>query len=102
MTVPANERAFDSVVQPCPLDTAAQPQHWIEIELLGEDDKGIPYEAYVLRLPDGQEVEGYLDKEGLARLDGIASAGNCLLSFPDRDKDAWFGLDGQDAVVMNS
>lgn len=89
MTTPAPAPSFDAVVQPCPLAAAATPPHWLEIELLGEDDKGIPHEPFLVRLPDGQEVAGYLDAAGLARLDGIVSAGTCQVSFPERDKDAW-------------
>lgn len=91
MMEPPAGKSFDAVVEPCPEDPAT-PRYWLEIELLGEDDKGIPYEAYVVHLPDGQEVAGYLDEAGLARLDGIAVEGNCQVSFPDRDQDAWVAL----------
>lgn len=66
--------------------------HWVEIELLGEDDKGIPREPYLLRLPDGQEVNGFLDDKGLARIDGIRVPGRCDVCFPARDQDAWHRL----------
>lgn len=89
----AHEQPFDPVVQPCQDAAQPKPQHWLEIELLGEDDKGIPYEPFLVCLPDGQEVQGYLDGAGLARLDGIATAGTCKISFPDRDKDTWHPLD---------
>jgi hypothetical protein len=62
--------------------------HWIEIELLGEDDQPIPFEAYQLKLPDGTEVEGRLDGNGFARHDGIAG-GTSQIRFPCLDKDAW-------------
>lgn len=92
MSEPFSPREFDSVVQPCPLKAAKEALHWIEIELLGEDDQGIPYEPFLLCLPDGLEVKGFLDAQGLARLDGLKNPGQCRLSFPARDKDAWHDL----------
>jgi hypothetical protein len=65
------------------------PTHWIEIELVGEDDKPIPYEQYRLQLPDGTEVQGRLDRDGFARRDDLPSAGLCRLCFTRLDKDAW-------------
>jgi hypothetical protein len=62
---------------------------WIEIELVDEDNKPVPGEAYRITLPDGQTVaEGTLDEKGFARLDGIDS-GSCKITFPELDKDAW-------------
>ncbi|WP_437716162.1 hypothetical protein WMF45_06960 [Sorangium sp. So ce448] len=61
---------------------------WIEIRLLGEDDRPIPYERYRVELPDGSIREGSLDDEGRARLDGI-EAGACLVTFPALDQEAW-------------
>ncbi|MBL8212133.1 MAG: hypothetical protein JNK87_15560 [Bryobacterales bacterium] len=66
-----------------------KPVHWVEIQLLGEDDKPIRWERYTVVLPDGTKVEGYLDEEGLARVDGIETPGECQVSFPDLDQDAW-------------
>lgn len=73
---------------------AAQPaeapiQHWIEIELVGEDDKPIPHEAYRVELPDGSVAEGRLDAAGFARLDRLQSSGLCRISFPALDRSAW-------------
>jgi hypothetical protein len=61
---------------------------WIEIRLIGEDDKPIPGERYRLELPDGSVREGTLDDRGLARVDGI-DAGECEVTFPRLDEEAW-------------
>lgn len=68
------------------------PVHWIEIALIGEDDRPIPGEVYELELPDGRVRRGRLDSEGKARVDGIARAGACKVRFPALDQDAWSPL----------
>jgi hypothetical protein len=62
--------------------------HWIEIELVGEDDKPIPNEKYKVKLPDGSEKEGKLDENGWARVE-IAAKGDCEVTFPEMDEEAW-------------
>ena len=64
-----------------------QKKSWIEIELVGEDGKGIPGEKYRITLPDGTVAEGTLDGEGRARVDGFEK-GTCRVCFPDIDKEA--------------
>lgn len=61
---------------------------WIEIELVGEDDEGIPGEKYKITLPDESVAEGTLDEEGFARIEGFEK-GTCKVCFPDIDKEAW-------------
>jgi type VI secretion system secreted protein VgrG len=62
---------------------------WIEIQLVGEDGKPIPGEPYKITLPDGTTVaDGTLDDKGFARVDNI-DPGNCQVTFPNLDKDAW-------------
>ena len=61
---------------------------WIEIELVGEDFRGIPNELYKITLPDGKVREGKLDSRGRARLEGM-DPGKCKVEFPNLDKDAW-------------
>lgn len=63
--------------------------HWIEIELVGEDDQPIAGEAYVVELPDGTRRSGRLDGDGFARIDGIQGGGSCKVSFPKLDQEAW-------------
>jgi hypothetical protein len=61
---------------------------WIEIELVGEDDKPIAGEAYQITMPDGSVKTGTLDEKGFARVEGM-DPGTCKVTFPDLDKDAW-------------
>src|SRR5690348_9079762 len=46
---------------------------WIEIELVGEDDKPISGEAYRITMPDGSVKSGTLDENGFARVEGMES-----------------------------
>ena len=78
-----------SAVRPCPLAKKEQPEHWIEIELIGEDDQPILWEHYRVVLPSGETVEGLLDDRGQVRIDHLPSGGECQVSFPDLDKDAF-------------
>jgi hypothetical protein len=75
-------------VQPCPGSAPKQSTHWIEIELIGEDDKPIPWTKYRAALPDGSTVEGFLDDHGFARIDGQIAGGTCQVTFQDLDQDA--------------
>ena len=61
---------------------------WIEIELVGEDDKGIPNEPYRIVLPNSTERKGKTDARGVARVEGIKE-GTCKISFPDLDAKSW-------------
>jgi hypothetical protein len=61
---------------------------WIEIELVGEDDKPIPGEKYKIILPDDSVADGTLDEKGAARVEGFKK-GTCKVSFPKLDKEAW-------------
>ena len=67
-------------------------QSWIEIELVGEDDKPIPGEKYRVTLPDSTVDEGTLDQNGWARVEGFEK-GLCTITFPDLDQAAWEHID---------
>ena len=82
---------YGQTVESCPLKAK---RTWIEIELVGEDNQPRPGLRYRILLPDGSSSEGTLDDSGVARVDGIDS-GNCVVSFPDLDKDAWEPAGGQ-------
>lgn len=78
----------DDIVKPCPLNSVKK-LHWIEIELIGEDDQPVPWERYEVTLPDGTIASGFLDRTGKARVEQVAAAGNCQVTFPDLDAAAW-------------
>jgi hypothetical protein len=71
-------------VEPCPQDRA----HWIEIQLLDEEEMPVANEEYVVTLTDGSTVRGYLDAEGCARF-AVNDPGNCKVMFPRIDSTAW-------------
>ncbi len=64
-------------------------EHWIEIELVDEVDDPMANEPYILKLPNGDERTGNLGEDGTLRVEGIEELGNCMLQFPERDKDVW-------------
>jgi hypothetical protein len=63
--------------------------YWIEIELVGEDDKPIGDVEYALKTPSGKTLIGRLDRRGHARIDQLDTPGVCAVSFPALDRDAW-------------
>jgi len=67
---------------------------FVEVELIGEDDKPIPGEEYAIALPGGKVLRGTLDEKGSVRIDGIP-AGVCMVSFPKLDKEAWVPVETQ-------
>ncbi len=69
-------------------DVETEESHWIAIKL--EDHEGRPamQARYKVKLPDGSERSGSLDKEGKALLKPIP-AGQCEISFPDIHQDEW-------------
>jgi hypothetical protein len=79
----AEASATRKAIQPC-----GEPRAWIEIRLVDTQGKPIPGERYRLRLPDASIVEGLLDEEGKARVEGILS-GQCKVSFPGFDAREW-------------
>ncbi len=64
-------------------------KHWIAIKLEDEEGKPVPGEQYRITLPDGETLaEGSLDEKGEAKVENI-DAGNCKVTFPNLDKEAW-------------
>ena len=74
-------RTVGGASQPCPLV-------WVEIKLLDEENQPVPGERYRIDLSDGSVIEGALDGDGMARVDGI-ERGNCRITFPNLDRRSW-------------
>jgi hypothetical protein len=62
---------------------------WIEIEMVDGEDKPVPGVRYRVTLPDGTADEGTLDDKGFARVEGFEAGGDCKITFPEHDKEAW-------------
>jgi hypothetical protein len=61
---------------------------WIEIRLMDTENRPIAGDKYRIRLPDSSIVEGTLDEDGKARLEGIVP-GQCEVCFPNIDGKEW-------------
>ena len=70
----------------------APKQHWIMIEMVGEDDSPLKDEPYHITLPDGSVKEGNLDGKGSVMIEDILVPGDCIVTFPELDSEAWESL----------
>ncbi len=61
---------------------------WVEIILVDMDGKPVPNVRYKITPPGGAPQEGRLNEHGQAGLYQLES-GECKITFPDLDKDAW-------------
>lgn len=79
------ELASEPTEPPTPRETELT---WIEVELVGEDDKPIAGERYRLTLSTGRVLEGSLDAQGRVRIERM-TPGTFDLTFPRLDEEAW-------------
>jgi type VI secretion system secreted protein VgrG len=73
---------------PPPHQSDPAKTHWIEVELVDQDNHPAAGVRYEIKLPTGQMSSGYLDEHGKARIEGTDS-GSCEISFPQLDKNDW-------------
>ena len=73
-----------------PLRTAPDPTKtaWIEVRMVDEQGGPVASQRVRLTAPDGAVREGFTNADGLLRIDGI-DPGECEVSFPDLDRDAY-------------
>jgi hypothetical protein len=57
---------------------------WIEIQLLNSAGERIPNARYIIRLPDGSELRGQTNSNGIGREENVPP-GKIRVEFPDRD-----------------
>jgi len=84
-----SDSEIGATVQPCPLASERRVTYWIEIVMIGEDDSPVPGVKFKVKLPNFEIVQGFTDGRGKARIENIPVAGNCEVTFPELDKDAW-------------
>ena len=97
-TTPIDTKTVYHLTQSKPETSAAMSQavapqkekkDWIEIILVDMDGKPVPGVRYKITPPGGMPPqEGRLNEHGQAGYYKI-EAGNCKITFPDLDKDAW-------------
>ena len=63
------------------LATLLEEKTWVEFHLVDSTDQPLPFEEYVLLLPDGRRTTGQLDAVGSIRIEGV-KRGLCAISFP--------------------
>ncbi len=61
---------------------------WVNIKLVDEAGNPVAGESYKVTLPDGKVSSGTLNEKGEAEVKGF-EPGNCKITFPNLDKDAW-------------
>lgn len=61
---------------------------WLEIEMVGEDDRAAAGVSYRVEAPGRTPYEGVLDDRGFVRLDGLQD-GEWRITFPGLDAEAW-------------
>ena len=76
------DRPVGDTAEPC-------PYHWIEVQLLDEEDQPVVGQRYEITLPDGSVRSGQTDADGLGRVDGIYPPGTCQIRFTELDREAW-------------
>ena len=92
-------RSVDAIVIPRyepPAFAPAEPQpmfdeqpHWVEVQLVGDDDVGIAGAICELTLASGKVIRRRTNRHGIVRVEGFTSAGNCTVCFPEMDEEAW-------------
>ncbi len=61
---------------------------WLDIELVDQNGKPVPYEPYEVTDSEDRKKRGTLDRNGYAHVTGVA-AGPCQVTFPRRDYSVW-------------
>jgi hypothetical protein len=80
-----NEAKFDT----SPAEKPKEKKHWIEIILVDAEGEPMPGVKYRITPPGGgAPKEGRLNEHGQAGYYKI-EAGECKVTFPDLDQDAW-------------
>ncbi len=73
--------------KPAKTITQAAPS-WVEIELKDSEGNPMAGESYRVIAADGRVLDGTLDSEGKARVQGVKK-GQCKVTFPNLHADDW-------------
>jgi hypothetical protein len=84
----SSSTSSEPALTPSQIARSVREQHWVEIELVGEDGVGISGEEYLIVTSDKQQYSGVTDADGVVRVENVLP-GECKISFPKLDRDAW-------------
>ncbi|MEZ5347346.1 MAG: type VI secretion system tip protein TssI/VgrG [Pyrinomonadaceae bacterium] len=65
-----------------------EKKSWVKIKLVDEEGKPVTGVSFKVTTPDGRVASGSTNKDGQGEVKNI-DPGNCKITFPDLDKDAW-------------
>ena len=88
--LPAPDVPIEPVLAAPPVETETT---WVEFRMVDEVNEPVPNLRYRVVLPDGREKQGRLDSYGRVRFNDLDEPGECVISFPDLDADAWEPLE---------
>ncbi|MCR9219729.1 MAG: carboxypeptidase-like regulatory domain-containing protein [Alphaproteobacteria bacterium] len=74
--------------KPTGVPAKKERDHWITVELVGENGEPIPNEKVTVTDPGGEEHQGETDSQGRFTVTGIPE-GSCDVTFPELDQEAW-------------
>jgi len=92
----AGAEAVEPEENPTGVPAKKEKDHFIIVELLGENGEPIPNEPCKITLPDGEVIERETDSQGRVEEYNVVE-GNCDVEFPELDKDAWEPYTGASA-----
>lgn len=80
--------AIEPEENPTGVPAKKEKDHFIIVELVGENGEPIPNEMCEITLPDGEIVERETNSQGKVEEYNIIE-GDCVIKFPELDQDAW-------------
>lgn len=86
--VPARLPSASPPVTPSQARPKPASEHWVELEIVYDD--GTPFDRDCsVELPDGRKTAGAPNEKGIVRIDSLTSAGDCKVTFPTLDGNAF-------------
>ncbi|MEA2695757.1 MAG: hypothetical protein QOI66_28 [Myxococcales bacterium] len=86
--VPSRVPSASPAVTPSQVQSKPASEHWIELEIVYDD--GTPFDGNcAVELPGGRISDGSPNGKGVVRIDALSSAGDCKITFPKLDGDAF-------------
>jgi uncharacterized Zn-binding protein involved in type VI secretion len=83
-----NPKAAEAVTRQVAPPPPATGTTWVEVEVVDNDGKPMPYQKVRVTDSGGTARIAYSDPKGIARVDGMAK-GDCKITLADLDRSSW-------------